>query len=151
MMNALEHMLGATLSTAMALTHAKRGLIQFFEPKEGILTLAAHRGCSDAFLERFRVVRPGQGTVCGLAIQSHRRVAVDDVLIDPAFAPHLDAAIAEGFRAVQSTPLFRTNGAPIGVLSTYYDEPHTLSKIETESLDQIAQHLGPAIERHAHH
>jgi hypothetical protein len=63
---------------------------------------------------------------------------VSDVSIDPLFAPYLSVASANGFRAVQSTPIFALDGSVTGMLSTHFAEVHLLSESEEFTLDKHA-------------
>jgi PAS domain S-box-containing protein len=56
------------------------------------------------------------------------RVIIQDVEIDPSFAPHRKIAAETGFRAVQSTPLFNYVGEPLGIVSTHFKQPHRPSE-----------------------
>src|SRR4029453_11345685 len=66
---------------------------------------------------------------------------------DPGFAPHRRIAASAGFRAVQSTPLFGRNGAPLGMLSTHFRRPHRPTLRELNLTDLYARQAAEMIER----
>jgi signal transduction histidine kinase len=72
---------------------------------------------------------------------------MEDVNLDPEFAPHLGTAAAAGYRAVQSTPLFGSDGKPLGIFSTHFREPHRPSEEELARFDLYANQAAQFIER----
>jgi PAS domain S-box-containing protein len=75
------------------------------------------------------------------------RVIIEDVDADPAFAPRRAIAASAAFRAVQSTPLFASNGEPLGVISTYFRRPHRPSERDLRLTDLYARQAAEMIER----
>ncbi|MGH7679524.1 MAG: GAF domain-containing protein [Gemmatimonadaceae bacterium] len=134
------------LDTAIAVQNADFGNVQVYNETEQSLHIIAHRGFSAGFVERLRVVR-GESTVCGRAAKSCSRMIVADVELDPSFAPHLEIARAEGFRAVHSTPITRVEGGVIGVISTHFRQPHTPSTTSLVETDVCARMAARVIER----
>ncbi|MEA3157770.1 MAG: hypothetical protein QOK44_5359, partial [Betaproteobacteria bacterium] len=74
-------------------------------------------------------------------------IIIEDVLLDPAFAPHRASAASAGFRAVQSTPLFSRSGEPLGMISTHFRQPHRPSERELRITDLYARQAAEVIER----
>jgi signal transduction histidine kinase len=72
---------------------------------------------------------------------------IEDVLIDPDFAPHRAIATSAGYRAVQSTPLFSRSGEPLGMVSTHFRRPHRPLERELRLTDLYAWQAAEMIER----
>jgi PAS domain S-box-containing protein len=135
------------LDNAIAACGADFGLIQLLNPQTGALEIAAHRGFGADFLEYARTERAQDGAPSARAMQRGSRVVIEDVELDSGFAPHRGMAAAAGFRAVQSTPLTTHDGAILGLLSTHFRRPHTLSDRDDRLLDLHARHAADLIER----
>jgi PAS domain S-box-containing protein len=144
--NGLRPLLEEVLDATMALHGADFGLVQHFEPASGDLLLTAQRNLPEWFVAHFERVSDAS-TVCGRAMHRRERVIVEDVLEDRAFAPHLPRAQAAGFRSVQSTPLVSRKGELLGVISTYFREPHRFSGTVLRFTDLYARQAGDIFER----
>lgn len=123
----LQPLLEEILDAIMKLQKADFGNVQLYDPKTQALVIVAHRGFYQDFLAHFSRVRE-DGAACGRALEQHQRIIIEDVLTDPGYEPHRQIAASAGFRAVQSTPLFSRNGEPLGMISTYFREPHRPSE-----------------------
>jgi PAS domain S-box-containing protein len=136
------------VDAAIALTGADKGNIQLLEPSSGTLTIVASRGFERSFLEFFKRVHKGLAA-CGTALQTGKRVVIDDVSASPLFAgtPALDVLLSAGVRAVQTTPLVSRSGLLVGMLSTHYCTPHRLADRDLHVLDLLARQAADWIER----
>jgi PAS domain S-box-containing protein len=143
---ALQPLLDEILHATMALLKADFGNVQLYDPKTKGLEIVAHRGFRREFLDYFNRVHEGTGS-CGAALKGGKRVIVEDVLAEPAFAPHLKIVAAAGYRAVQSTPLFSRSGEPLGMISTHFRKPHRPSQRELRFVDLYARQAAEVIER----
>jgi GAF domain-containing protein len=112
------------LEKIVALDAADKCTLQVYDQANNVLLLVACHGFSPSFCSHFAKVKPFDGTSCGRAFGIGTPVIVSDVLLDTAFAPHLDIINAEGYRAVKSVPVLAANGKKYGVISTHYAEPH---------------------------
>src|SRR4029453_4727747 len=65
----------------------------------------------------------------------------------PTRSAYVHVARALGCRALQSTPLFTSAGAPLGVLSTHFRAPRAFSQNELRLTDLYAHQAGIGIER----
>src|SRR5262249_34099023 len=112
------------VDAAIAVTGADMGNIQLLDRDSGALKIVANRGFERPFLEFFDAVHDGKAA-CGTAMQSGKRVIIEDVAASPVFAgkPALAVVLAAGVRAVQSTPLVSRSGHLVGMLSTHYRVP----------------------------
>jgi GAF domain-containing protein len=104
------------------------------------LLLFAQQGFDEAFVRTFASVAWDDNTACGRAFRNGTRVIIPDVTLDAAYEPYVDDALAAGYRAVQSTPLLDDAGQVVGVLSTHFPKPQTLSKKACRRLDALARH-----------
>jgi PAS domain S-box-containing protein len=142
----LQPLLEEVLTATMALQNADFGNVQLYNPGTRALEIVAHRGFGQDFLDDFSRVDE-DSAACGRAFHLRERVLVEDVLTDPGFAPHRRIAASAGFRAVQSTPLFGRNGAPLGMLSTHFRRPHRPTLRELNLTDLYARQAAEMIER----
>jgi len=70
---------------------------------------------------------------------------ISDIAKDPLFSPYLSVARANGFCAVQSTPIFARDRSAIGMLSTHFAEVHHLSDEDKIALDHHAARISRLI------
>ena len=134
------------LDATIALLGADKGNIQLLDEPKGVLVIAAQRGFDREFLEFFQEVRADDDSACGQALRLRRRIIVEDVETDPAFVP-VRVARAEGFRAVQSTPLIHQDGKVVGMISTHFRDAHRPSEQDLRRLDLYARRAVDFIER----
>ena len=71
---------------------------------------------------------------------------VEDVEADPAFTAFRSTARRGGFRAVHGTPLITQSGNIVGVLSTYFRQPHRPSERAIRMIDVCARQAADYIE-----
>jgi signal transduction histidine kinase/CheY-like chemotaxis protein len=141
----VESVLREVLQAAMAVPGTSLGLLSLCEPEGPGLALAVHAGFAPEFLDEVRHVPPGGGA-CGTAFAERRQVVVEDVTIDPVFAPYRAAAEGAGFRSCHSTPLFTRRGDIVGVLSVFFPGPRRPSERELRLMDLHARIAADAIE-----
>ena len=142
----LDLLLDEVLDATITLQNADFGCVQLYNPAVRGLEIVAQRGFRQDFLDHFRDVHDDT-TVCGRALQRRERVIVEDILSDPGFEPHRALAISAGYRSVQSTPLFSRSRQPLGMLSTYFREPHCPSERELRLTDLYARQAAEMIGR----
>jgi len=133
---------------ALALDHVLRSIVAAHEAAAGTLRVfgsaaTMHRttlcqGLTAESFERLRETDEGS-TSEARAIRARTRSVIEDVLCDEAFTPFRSVAAAARFRAVQSTPLVASSGEILGVLSTYFRQPHQLSMREMTLADLHAR------------
>ncbi|WP_309007557.1 ATP-binding protein [Pelagicoccus sp. SDUM812005] len=116
--------------------------------REKALRLLAHRGFSDANVSRLEKVLLGPGDVGGLALARGERVTVFDLETGSQLSEEeREAYRSAGIRSVQSTPLRSRDGDTLGILSTYWSEPHESSQRELHLLDVLARQAADLLER----
>jgi PAS domain S-box-containing protein len=135
------------LRASIQMLGADKGNVQIFDDR-GVLTIAAHQGFDQPFLEFFREISVNENSACARALRSGRRVIIEDVEADEEFAQFRHRALAAGFRAVQSTPLIAHDGKPLGVLSTHFCDVRRPSVHQMRMLDLYARRAVDFIERH---
>jgi PAS domain S-box-containing protein len=144
----LDQALDDILRGAIELLGADKGNIQVLDSKRGTLKIVASRGFDQDFLDFFSEVSAADDSVCGRALRSGKRLVVEDVESDAAFALLRPAARKADFRAVQSTPIMSRGGVPLGMLSTHFRSVHHSTEGDLLLLDLYVRQLGDIIERH---
>ncbi len=142
----LPQLLDEALAATMELQRADFGSIQLYDDATGVLEIVAHRGLGQDYLDHFKTAEAHDPSACGLALGAGKRVLIEDVELEPRYAPYRGIAAATGFRAVQSTPLLdRGSGKPLGMLSTHFRQPHRPSKRDLRVTDLYARQAGDVI------
>jgi PAS domain S-box-containing protein len=139
------------LDTVLAILHSDFGSLQMFHPERGSsgeLRLLVHRGFNPEAARRWEWVGPTTRTTCGQALRTRQRVAIADVRNCDFIAgsEDLDEYLDGGIHAGQTTPLVSRSGALLGMVSTYWRDPHELSLGELRALDVLARLAADLIE-----
>jgi PAS domain S-box-containing protein len=142
----LQRLLEDVLDAIVALQSADLGILHLYNPETQTLEIVAHRGFETEFLQTVRDVGAESRTACGRALRERRRVIVEDVEADHAYGPYREVAIAAGYRAVQSTPMFSRTSQPLGVISTYFRLPQQPSDDVLQMTDLYARQAAEMIE-----
>jgi PAS domain S-box-containing protein len=145
----IKRLLNKVLEGVITITGAEKGHVQLLDSQSGDLKIVVQMGFDRAFLDFFSRVQKSFAVTCGTALECNKRVIVEDVTKSPIFigTPALDAILAGGVRAVQSTPLVDHEGRLLGILSTHYSAPHSPSERDLRILDLIARQAADLIER----
>ncbi|MBA4141963.1 MAG: GAF domain-containing protein [Nitrosospira sp.] len=135
------------LQAAIDLRGADMGYIRLYDPVRKVLSIAAHQGFKDEFIELFGVVDGNDDSPCARAIRTRQRVMIEDVLGDKQ-QPVIQRSASEmgNYRAIQSTPLFSREGKALGVLSTHFRFPHVPDGRGSRMLDLYARQAADFIE-----
>ena len=141
-----SQLLNEILDAAIDIARADMGNLQLLEGDA--LKIAVQRGFQDAFLRFFEVVREPD-TACGAALATGERVVVEDVAQSSLFSGSkaLEAMLAAGARAVQSTPLISHSGRVLGIVSTHYRVPTRPNERQLRALDVLARLAADLIDR----
>lgn len=131
----LQTLLEEVLDATIAMHNADFGMVQLYDPRSHTLRVAAQRGFRSALVDSATV----------MAFDRRARVVIDDVELEPYFAPSLQVAREAGYRATQATPLFAAVGEPYGVLSTHFRFRRRLSDGELRLTDVYARLASDAI------
>jgi len=142
----LQVLLEEILDATMELHAADFGSVRLFDAQSNTLRIAAQRGFDQEFLDRFGEVDCRDAPMWASAIARHERVIVDNV--DSPSDKFLQAGARQIHgRAMQSTPLFTAEDAPLGMLTTGFVSPRSFSQNELRLTDLYARQAGIAIER----
>lgn len=131
----LDVILNQILNTTINLLHADLGNIQLYDSQRQVLEIVTHQGLNSDFLDYFREVHIDDNTPCSNALKSGQRVIIEDVQTDLTFVLYCEIMAKAGALAVQSTPLIGRQGQLLGVVSTYFREPHRPTMRELRMLD----------------
>lgn len=145
----LQMELGGLLDSALRASGTRMGNVQLLDRATDSLHIIVYRGFDKRFLDHFSVVRAEDESACGRALRYRQRVVIEDVDADAQYAPDRDVARAAGYRAVQSTPIFRDGGVVAGIFSTHFPYPHHVGAREASLLDGIAREAQPLFSRFA--
>ncbi len=142
-----EPALQAVLEAAVRAQGAAQGLVWLHEPASGSLISHMSFGFDAETLLSFDRVIPGpDGGGAGNAFARGTRYVIEDVEQDAAFAPHREAALRAGIRALHSTPIVTRSGDLLGVISVYFRQPHRPGQRDMQIADVCARHAADAIE-----
>lgn len=140
-------LLEAILDATIALHGAASGSIQLLAADSQTLHIAAQRGMDAEALERFAQVDADTNSACGRALARRERVIIEDVATDTTGTFDPETALRMGLGAVHSMPLFRTDGAVLGILSTHFRSPRKFTADELRITDLYGHQASIAIER----
>jgi len=139
------------LDAAIAIMDADAASMQALDPATKQLKLIASRGLDPVSVRFWEWVRADSASTCGIALSRGERVVVTDTLLSAAMAGTDDLAEYQrsNLRAVQSTPLVSRSGAPLGMMSTHWREPHQPEKRQLALIDVLARLAADLLERDA--
>ena len=148
----MEALYDQILDTALAILNADLATIQMVLPKRGAhgqLRLLAHRGFSEEDAQRWEWIGVDSRTTCGEALRTGQRVTVPNVRHCDFMAgsKDLEAFLEAGIQAAHTLPLVSRSGELVGMVTTYWREPHGLSESELRGLDILARLAADSIER----
>jgi len=137
----LQEILNAVLDATLKAVGLEAGNIRLWDEREGVLTMAGHRGMSAGYVNRMRHFRPGEG-VAGKVFERREVFLVEDL----REYPHLnDIAQKEGVRSVASIPI-RSREKVVGVMSILSHGQRRFTPAEIDLLTAIGNQIGTAIE-----
>jgi PAS domain S-box-containing protein len=134
------------VDTAIEVTGADFGSIQFIDPVSSALRIAAHRGFPQWWVDFWNNAPEGQGS-CPVSLQRRERVIVENVEESPIFSGAvLEMLLKADVRGVQSTPLVSRSGKLLGTFSTHYKKPQRPDEGQLRVLDLLARQAADIIE-----
>jgi signal transduction histidine kinase/ActR/RegA family two-component response regulator len=101
-------------------------------------------------MDFFSSVDTHSNSVCAAALRAVERVIVPDLNTDKIsrYPETVSTYRNAGVGAGQATPFISRSGQILGMLSTYWREPHTPAERELRLLDLLARQAADLIERH---
>lgn len=111
------------------------------------LVVAGSHGLTAKYVDHLNRTHPlevGKGP-SGVAAQTGRPVAIDDVFVDERIEPWRDLAVREHYRAMLSVPLRLAADRVIGVLNAYRAAPVKWTAREIDLVSLLADHAAIAI------
>jgi PAS domain S-box-containing protein len=142
----LSSLLDEVLEGTISIQNSDFGCLQIYNPLTRSLQIVAQRGLGSDFLKHFDDCRE-ETTICGHSLLHRERVVVPDVSLDSVFLTDQEAAVSAGYRAIQATPLISHKSESLGVISTYFREPHRPSERELRFTDRYVHFAAELIER----
>ncbi len=139
----LDEQLGSILEVLCDLHGATQGLV-FLSEKGSAPRLHSTRGLSPAALEWLDDPQSKPGLCAGPVATDKRVVAIET---DHRFAPFVQLARQEGFRAVHSTPIKHSEGLVMGALTVLLPTPRAPSEREIRLADLTADLASVFIDR----
>ena len=138
-MSSLQEGLSEMLAAVVGLLGADKANVQLLDAERGVLNIVAQFGFEQPFLDFFREVSLADQSAFGRSLCSGCRIVVEDIETDEAYAPLRAIARASDYRAVTSTPLVRSDGSILGMLSTHFKSPHRPTEESLLRLDLYAR------------
>jgi signal transduction histidine kinase len=140
------------LDAATTIVRCAGASLQMLHPERGWrgeLRLLATRGFSSEARQLFEWVGVDAGTTCAMALRSGSRVVVPDITQCNLMAGTTSQTklLEAGFRAAQTTPLVSRIGRTLGMMTTYWTEPHQPSERDFRLLDILARQAADLMER----
>ena len=140
------------LDAATSIMRSQGASLQMLHPErgsDGELRLLTACGFSDEALRVFTWVGAEGATTCAMALRAKSRVIVSDITLCQEMIGTRDQAklLEAGFRAAQTTPLVSRGGKTLGMITTYWTEPHQPSERDFRLLDILARQAADLMER----
>jgi GAF domain-containing protein len=134
----LERALEEILTVALEYMGTEKGNIQLLSKNHNHLELAAHRQHGSAFLRHFQLSK--SESVLHRAFEDRARLIIPDIRQEASLegSEDLDILLGDNIQALQSTPMMSRQGQLIGIINTYFSEPHR------PSLNAAADFIGYA-------
>jgi len=139
----LYEILNNGLDRIREMTLVSRAGCYLVEESQKDLVLAAQRGCSKSFTQRFRRRPLGDGGLTGKVALTGEPLYVEDYASHPEALP---LAVEEGVKSLVIIPL-KSTAKIFGTLNIEWQEPHCFTPQEKNLFNSIGQIIGSALER----
>ena len=134
------------LQHGMMMRGTKAGTLQIVNNSNNTLEIISSFGLSEEFINHFRIVTCDDGSICGRALAKKETILIDDLTKDKSFARHLNLALQNNIRAVQSTPLISTNGTIVGMISVHFVAPKKIPRNNLQAFESFCTKAADKIE-----
>jgi two-component system CheB/CheR fusion protein len=135
------------LAAATDIMRTDLGVLRLLDPETNRLHVVAQVGFQPGRLDGPESGDASDGSASARALQTSRRVVIEDVMADARYAGHREIAGAAGYRAVQATPFVSQSGKTLGVLATHFRQTRVLTTRDEQLLDLLAGHAGDLLDR----
>jgi PAS domain S-box-containing protein len=148
----LESLFQKLVNAAVAIMHSDFASMQMFYPERGTrgeLRLLASHGFNEEAQRCWEWVSHETASSCGEVLRSGRRVIAKNVQ-ECEFLIRLgglQAYLAAGIHAMQSTPLISRDGKLVGMISTHWREAQEPSERDLRLFDILTRQAADVIER----
>ncbi|MBA3354211.1 MAG: PAS domain S-box protein, partial [Blastocatellia bacterium] len=120
---------GKIVSAAAAIMRAQHASLHIYHPEvgsNGVFRLLAHQGFTSHAAEYWDLVRPSTKSISGAVLDTAGNVSVPNVEASDLLAGTRDLSILieNGIHSAQATPLISRSGKILGMISTYWRQPH---------------------------
>jgi DNA-binding response OmpR family regulator len=139
----MNAVLGEILSAITVIQGTDMSALMLLDRTSGVLRLAAGVGLSPEHAAM--TVQPGSGP-CGTAFAERRTVVAEDLHSGGTDSALAAMALRCGFRAAHNTPLLTLGGAAVGIISTFFREPHRATEREIRLVELYARQAAQAVE-----
>jgi len=139
----LYEILNNGLDRIREMTLVSRAGCYLVEESQKDLVLAAQRGCSKSFTQRFRRRPLGDGGLTGKVALTGEPLYVEDYASHPEALP---LAVEEGVKSLVIIPL-KSTAKIFGTLNIEWQEPHCFTPQEKNLFNSIGQIISSALER----
>jgi PAS domain S-box-containing protein len=140
----LVPILEEVLAAVTSLLGAEIGEVRLHDRESNEFDTVVSLGLSPAYLQAFKRVPIGAGA-CGLAVEGGGPVIIENIESDPVAGAGTDAARLGGYRASFSIPLMARGGGIMGVVVSFFQEPHRPSQRQVELVEQYVLRASDAI------
>ncbi len=141
----IDSLLRQVLQETLTVQGSTMGSLSLYNTESHGLDLHVSYGLNKTFLELVDKLPIGGGA-CGSCYEQRRQIIVEDVELDPLFAPYRAAVRAAGFRAYHGIPLITRFGTVVGVLAVHFPRPHRPSERVARLMDLYARMAADMIE-----
>jgi GAF domain-containing protein len=135
------------LDAVVATTAADFGIVYVCAEREPKLHIAAQSGLLPSLAEAVSApFLEGESNPIAQVMRLRRRLFIEDIESDEAYAPQRDLARRVGYRALSATPLVSHRGRVIGILVILFKRPMRASAFAYEALGLNARIAADVIE-----
>jgi two-component sensor histidine kinase len=142
-----DNFLSRFVDASTNLHGADFGIVQLFNPQSRTLEIASQKVYPEEFLQMVSSVSAADRCGSGRVLRENRAIIISDVEADADYAPFRAIAKASSYRAMQSTPMVTTVGELVGVVSTYFGQPHRPTADEMTAIKLLGRHAADQIAR----
>ncbi|MEJ2710961.1 MAG: GAF domain-containing protein [Anaerolineales bacterium] len=138
----LSETLNEALEKTLELMEIDSGGIYLLDNESELLSIAAHHGLSDTFIQEVDHLQPGEG-FSGHVLTTGQPLVVRDIFEDPRLTRQ--AVIKEGLRSLAVVPL-NTKGSTLGTLFAVTHGVREFDERDLQLLTSIGNQVGVAVE-----